>query len=116
MNLPSRNYVRPGYTGLAYLKPLLDSCGEFLLPLFETIDEPRYVTVLQNVVLFFHVAHPRLLVLLNGQHVATVATRIRREVGEAVAQGVDDVLSALPYLLGLFAVVVKGEDLHVGHL
>ena len=116
MNLPSRNYVRPGYTGLANLKPLLNHCGEFLLPLFEAVNEPGYVTVLQDIVLFFHVAHPRLFVLLNGQHVAAVTTGIRREVGEAVAQGVDDVLSSIPHLLGLFTAVVKCEDLHVGHL
>ena len=57
MDLPSRNYVWSGYTGLANLKPLLDCCCEFLLPLFETVDEPRYVAVLQDIVLFFHVAH-----------------------------------------------------------
>ena len=40
MNLPSRNYVRTGYTGLTNLKPLLDSFSEFLLPLFKAIDKP----------------------------------------------------------------------------
>lgn len=76
MNLPSRNYVRPGYTGLTDLQPLLNDGCEFLLPLFKAVDEPGYVTVLQDIVLFFHCSHPRLLVLLNGQHVATVATGV----------------------------------------
>ena len=76
MDLPSRNYVRPGYTGLANLKPLLDRCGEFLLPLFKALNEPRYVAVLQDIVLFFHVAHLRLFVLFNSQYVATVTTGI----------------------------------------
>ena len=76
MDLPSRDYVRPGYTGLADLQPLLNRCGEFLLPLFKAIDEPGYVTVLQNIVLFFHVTHPWLFILLNGQHVATVTTGV----------------------------------------
>ena len=40
MNLPSRDYVWSGYPGLANLKPLLDCCGEFLLPLFKAIDKP----------------------------------------------------------------------------
>lgn len=117
MNLPSRNYVRASYSELADLQPLLDSCSEFLLPLFEAVDEPRYVTVFKNVVLFFHCTRlPSSITLLNSQHVATITTRVRGEVREAVAQGVDDMLPALPYLLGLLVVVVKGEDLHIGHL
>lgn len=66
MNLPSRNYVRPGYSRLANLKPLLDCCGEFLLPIFKAVNETGYVTVLQDIVLFFHVAHPRYLSFLTA--------------------------------------------------
>ena len=40
MHLPSRDYVRPGYTRLADLQPLLNNGCELLLPLFEAVDEP----------------------------------------------------------------------------
>ena len=76
MNLPPRHYIWSGYTGLTDLKPLLDCCGEFLPPLFKAVYESRDITVLQNVILFFHVAYLRLFVLLNGQHVASVTTGV----------------------------------------